>query len=334
MYTAEDLYTLRKFKTDVTTNNLPRWFVKLFRKFEAVMKSKLWAYWKVDLKKQVSSTDYDNYSPWLRTDLVFDPESGTVDLMWMTNKESSEFKGMKYLDTFRYGKSVEDYLPSSTYSPAMKFFRDQDFVNYCTASNEQVRTYDNVTYGYQMHDCWTLLSADCSENPTFAVFMKKDETNKMSLKIQMGGQFVQIKPSGYSMFELTVDGEEVDLDDQESVLYPSKTRVSSGVTESYKFRIHKWDNTFSVEIPFVIMVNYDGTQIQMTTSPFLKGRQCGMCGDFNRNKRFEMMGPQECLLKDGNEMAAAYAWADGESCPEMPECSGAEYSFSEIVNIH
>ena len=45
--------------------------------------------------------------------------------------------------------------------------------------NDEIRTYDNVTYQYQMHDCWTLISADCSENPMFAVFMKKDTSSKL-----------------------------------------------------------------------------------------------------------------------------------------------------------
>ena len=45
------------------------------------------------------------------------------------------------------------------------------------------------------------------------------------------------------------------------------------------------------------------------------------------------MGPQECLLKDGIEMAAAYSWAGDDSCPEMPECSERGYSLPQIVNI-
>jgi len=336
-YTAEDLYTLRKFKTDVTTNNIPRWLVKLFRRMEVIMKSKLWAYWKVDLKKQISSIDYDNYSPWVRTDLVFEPQTGTVDLTWMTNMETSEFKGIKYMETLRYGSSVEDYLPSSKFSPAMALLYRHDFVNYCTVSNDQVRTYDNVTYGYQMHDCWTMVSADCSEQPTFAVFMKANrQANKIAMRVQMGGKTVDIKPAGYSSYELTIDGEEIELEDQESFLYPSQTKVYSGVTEKYQFRVHKWDNTFSVDIPFITTINYDGYQIQTIASPFLKGKQCGMCGDFNRNKRFEFVGPEDCQLKNGNEMAAAYSWAEGEEeeCPETPECSTKDYSFSEIVNIY
>jgi len=229
---------------------------------------------------------------------------------------------------------VEDYLPSSRYSPVMTMFHDHDLVNYCTASNDEIRTYDNVTYQYQMHDCWTLISADCSENPMFALFMKKDTSSKVVLKIVLEGQVIEIKSSGYSRYDLNVNGEEIDLDEHESFLYPSKETVHSGVTERYKFRIHHWDNTFSVDIPFVLLINYDGSQVQVKASPFLKGKQCGMCGDFDRSKRFEFRGPQECLLNDGNEMAAAYAWEDGETCPEKPECADHEDNFSKIVHIY
>jgi len=329
-YTAEDLYTLRKFKTDVTTNNIPMWIVKLFRRMEVIMKTKLWPYWKVDLKRQISSIDYENYSPWVRTDLEFDPLTGTADLLWMTSMENSEFKGIRYMETLGYGNSVEDYLPSSKFSPMMKSLHDHDLLNYCTVSNDEVRTYDNVTYSYQMHDCWTLISADCSEDPTAAVFMKKDRANKISMRIMIGSNTIEIKPSGYSSYELTVDGEEVELDDQESFLFPSQAKVYSEPTDKYQFRVHKWDKTFTVDVPFVSTVNYDGTQIMTITSSFVKGRHCGMCGDFNRNKRFEFIGGQNCLLNNGNEMAASYAWADGEndSCPDKPECLSKDYTIS------
>ena len=35
------------------------------------------------------------------------------------------------------------------------------------------RTFDNVTYPYSMHNCWTLVSAHCSPVPSYAVFMRK-----------------------------------------------------------------------------------------------------------------------------------------------------------------
>jgi len=329
-YTAEDLYTLRKFKTDVTTNNIPKWIVKMFRRMEVIMKTKLWPYWKVDLKRQISSIDYDNYSPWVRTDLVFDPLSGTADFLWMTDIENSEFKGMKYKEVMKYGNTVEDYLPSSKFSPVMKSLHGHDLLNYCTVSNDQVRTYDNVTYDYMMHDCWTLIYADCSEQPEAAVFIKKNQANKISMRILIGSHTIEIQPAGYSSYELTVDGEEVELDDQESFLFPSQEKVYSEPTDDYHFRVHKWDNSFTVDIPFFSSVHYDGYQIMVVSTSFVMGRHCGMCGDFNRNKSFELMGDKNCLVKNGNEMAASYAWSDSEddSCPEKPECLERDYSTS------
>ena len=285
LMTAKDLYTLRKFKTDITTNNLPRWLIKMFRKIEVIMKTKLWAFWQVDLRKQMSSIDYDNYSPWLRTDLRFDPNSGTADLMWMTNLENSEFKGIPYDQYLQYGVSVEDYLPSSTYSLMQGVFMNQGFRYFCRATNDEVRTYTNVTYNYEMHDCWTLLSADCSEQPMFAVFMKKVDENRVAVRMQVKGHAIEIQPSGYSTFTATFDGEEYELDDQESWFFPSQEKMYQGVSQKHQFRVHKWENSFSIDIPFITTVHYDGIQIQITASPFLKSKQCGICGDFSTTRR-------------------------------------------------
>merc|ERR1711955_33454 len=128
------------------------------------------------------------------------------------------------------------------------------------------------------------------------------------MRIFIGSQIIELQPAGYSSYGLTIDGEEIELDDQESFLFPSQEKVYSEPTEKYQFRVHKWDNTFTVDIPFVSTVNYDGYQIMILSTSFVKCRHCGMCGDFNRNKRFELVGDQNCLLKNGNEMAASYAW--------------------------
>ena len=167
----------------------------------------------------------------------------------------------------------------------MKSLHGHDLLNYCTVSNDQVRTYDNVTYDYMMHDCWTLIYADCSEQPEAAVFIKKNQANKISMRILIGSHTIEIQPAGYSSYELTVDGEEVELDDQESFLFPSQEKVYNEPTDDYHFRVHKWDNSFTVDIPFFSSVHYDGYQIMVLSTSFVMGRHCGMCGDFNRNKR-------------------------------------------------
>ena len=52
---------------------------------------------------------------------------------------------------------------TSSLAPCSNFFL---LTNVC-------RTFDNVTYPYSMHNCWTLVSAHCSPVPSYAVFMRK-----------------------------------------------------------------------------------------------------------------------------------------------------------------
>merc|ERR1711862_331684 len=87
----------------------------------------------------------------------------------------------------------------------MGMLHNHDILNYCTASNKHVRTYDNVTYNYEMHDCWTLVSAHCVEDPEFAVFMKKDQNKQMALMVFIGGHKIEIVPSSSSRYYITVN---------------------------------------------------------------------------------------------------------------------------------
>ena len=72
-----------------------------------------------------------------------------------------------------------------------------------------VRTYDNVTYTYSKQDtCWTLISADCVEQPTFAVFIKKDEQiqARPGLLVIIGNVKVEFQPVNGIEYRIYVKG--------------------------------------------------------------------------------------------------------------------------------
>merc|ERR1711915_574311 len=83
------------------------------------------------------------------------------------------------------------------------------------------------------------------------------------------------------------------------------------------FKIYKWESTFTIDSFLRMTLHYDGSHISVISPPHVKGQQCGMCGDFNRDHRYEMLGPNECQLKNGNDMAKAWAW-DMEGSGECP----------------
>ena len=82
-------------------------------------------------------------------------------------------------------------------------------INRCAVTQDTVRTYDNVTYTYNKKDtCWTLISADCVEQPTFAVFIKRDEQvqNRPGLLVIIGNVKVEFQPVNDIEYRIYVKG--------------------------------------------------------------------------------------------------------------------------------
>ena len=58
-----------------------------------------------------------------------------------------------------------------------------------------------------------------------------------------------------------------------------------GAEKSYMFKIYKWEGTFTIDSFLRMTVHYDGSHVNIVAPPHVKGQQCGMCGDFNRDHR-------------------------------------------------
>jgi len=332
-YTADDLYTLRKFNFDIETANLPDWLKNKIYKAETWAKYYLLPYWEMDLENGENGYSNAEEEEKVELDLVFHSEEKTMDLEIQGKNQKSMFKGMKYWESENKDVSVEDYLPSSTFSPAISMLHNHNILNYCTASNKHIRTYDNVTYSYEMHDCWTLVSAHCTKDPEYAVFVKKDDNKQMALMVFVGGNKIEIIPTSDTRYDISVNDEETfDLSKDEAYYFPSKTVVVNGdySESSYVFKIYKWEGTFTINSFLRMTVHYDGSHVNIVAPPHVKGHQCGMCGDFNRDHRYEMIGPQECQLRNGKDMAAAWCWDKDQSgeCPSVDqECEYSEENY-------
>jgi hypothetical protein len=141
---------------DVETINLPSWLESILYKGETFGKYYLLPYWEMELESGPNGyTGYNNIKQEqkMEIDVVFHSQQKTIDMEVQRRNQKSMFKGMKYRESENNDVSVEDYLPSSSFSPAMAMLHNHNILNYCTASNKHIRTYDNVTYSYEMHDC-------------------------------------------------------------------------------------------------------------------------------------------------------------------------------------
>jgi len=353
-YTMKDLYTIYQYKWTANFEGLEPWMVASYRKLETLVKTGLFPFWKIDLDNSLSrksefiysTSDVDTYSPSVVVKQVFHPLEDTVDLYIQTNRDKNVFKGIKYgiweWNTEPYNDLTERMslfgsLRNSHVSSFMETLMKNKLIGSCVANTRNIRTYDNVTYPYNMHNCWTLVSAHCSPVPSYAVFMRKsskfatDLVPKMDVEIHLGGHELTLKPLTHAKYEIKIDGQDLSLDPHETYYFPSNQKLlrtdSSANQEvpTYKFKIYRWDREYTIEAFMNMVVYYDGNSVKLLAPAHVKGQHCGMCGDFNGDREHELIHPQMCELSSGTEMANAWVREQNDSsCPRKPDCQYSE----------
>ena len=218
LYSLEDMMTLRQYNWDITATKLPAWTVNLYKKLEAVLKTTLFPFWKLDAV--ITTHEINPREPKIRVETVLRPETQMVDLTLRHDKEVSRFMGIKYeyindwmTEPYRrlqsYFRLPLPMLTTSVSQETAGYLYYNQHINRCAVTQNTVRTYDNVTYTYNKKDtCWTLISADCVEQPTFAVFIKRDEQvqTRPGLLVIIGNVKVEFQPVNDIEYRIYVKG--------------------------------------------------------------------------------------------------------------------------------
>ena len=77
------------------------------------------------------------------------------------------------------------------------------------------------------------------------------------------------------------------------------------LTQAFCFRMNKWGSVYTVYSPLNAVITVDGTFVQVMPFPSVKGQHCGVCGDFDGNRKNDLID------KSGAPIAAeqmAKAW--------------------------
>eukprot|EP00092_Neocalanus_flemingeri_P025744 GFUD01027909.1.p1 GENE.GFUD01027909.1~~GFUD01027909.1.p1 ORF type:complete len:741 (-),score=120.67 GFUD01027909.1:127-2277(-) len=337
LYTMHDLFTLRHYTWDITATNLEPWMVSAYKKMGALVKTSLFPFW--EFTPEFTSHEVAPRQPKLRIEQIFHPKLNTFDLTLQVDKDVSKFMGVNYgilewntEPYLRLNRIPIPFYHSSYLRPEfVNYMYYNNVINHCHATSHSVRTYDNVTYPYTMdHSCWTLISSDCNEHPSFAVFMKKEKKTPLGLMFFIGDLKVEFVPIKTNVFRIYVKGDigqgkqgPYDLTDKDFLYWsPTEGTKLNTVLPDFMFKIFRRQNNYVVDFFPQMMINYDGNSVQVLAGPQVKGQHCGMCGDYNRNTYHELLDPQMCPLNTGDEMARAWA-LDTKYCSTKvtkPEC--------------
>ena len=164
----------------------------------------------------------------------------------------------------------------------------------CFIGEKRVITFDNVAYNYTLGECDHVLVTDCYQKSHFAI-MARDSNGRKIVKVVLDKDMVEMDPSG----TVTINGDSKTLDkDTRFEIFDGKDMIVS------VFRI---GNAMKIELHSVgLDLVASNTQLTIGGPWMLRGRTCGVCGDFDQEKFHEHKTPQRCAVSSGSIMATSF----------------------------
>ena len=175
----------------------------------------------------------------------------------------------------------------------------------CYVGSDAVWTYDGAYYNYTLNECPHVLMTDCHKTSEIAVTAHQNRDGHKIVTVIYGRDTVELDASGYvtingaktsykgldkeSRFEIREQGNKA----IRAVVYPYG---SEGVT----FEIRQWN----------FWIKIQGSHIEMSAPYWLRGKTCGMCGDFNQEVAGEWKTAERCAVSAGELMAASFQVLD------------------------
>merc|ERR1712071_727875 len=186
--------------------------------------------------------------------------------------------------------------------------------------NTTLVTFDNVTLKYECPTCYTLVSADCSAQPRYAVFAKKtDKPLPLAVKIYAGGHHMEFTPTDTEV-EVRANGKAVSIESGKPYMMTDKDGIL------HYFRVNKVGDHYYIDVPMLMLsFRYTGDDITNMIPATHRAQHCGMCGDYNGQRSRELVAPSGCNMKDASDLAKSYVLRD-KNCKDsirVPSCQAA-----------
>jgi hypothetical protein len=248
--------------------------------------------------------------------IKYDPATGASNMTWVRPFETVVAHNVRF---------PEDYEPFSPLSLAyfqtlyplnagQNWARASLNKTYGGASEDKcfvgpkaVYTYDGGFYNYTVDQCEHVLMTDCSQETKIAVLSRQEGQYKV-VKVVYGNDTVELNPTG----SVTING--------------VKTAVKS-LDKDARFEIRQFNNRAIKAVVYPILdgivlevrslnffIKVQGSHVELTAPRHLRGRTCGLCGDYNQETTGEFKTPNRCAVSDGELMAASFKLTSGQGC--------------------
>merc|ERR1712025_1402208 len=172
----------------------------------------------------------------------------------------------------------------------------------CKVEGKSFRTFDNKTLPLYLDQCFHVLAADCSKQQQYGILARQlqQSSQQKEVKIYLGQSEIRITPVQQTL-KVVVNGQEQQV--QQNQWQP--LRSAEGVKLGQILLTQ--NNVVQVYAPYYsLALTFDGENIAVETSQWLKGQQCGICGNNNQQPKDDLEGPQYCMYSEAEIQNAAW----------------------------
>jgi len=278
-YTPECWLTLwdaslaRRYTWDMDFEKTTPTVKTLLAKAQTAVKAALLPYWDGNVDALDGAlTD----TPKIGFEFVFKNKDLVADATFVTDKGTSKFPDVT-LNLPNWTSRLRQLKLETTIPQLIS----SNVLSSCLHTSGSIQTLDNVTSVYKPSACWTLASGHCAPKPGYAVFTKKNGNMPLALRAYIGGHKFEFVPTSSKSIQVTKDGSPQDVADKGSKTY------MEGKEEIAK--LIRWGSVYTLHSEGNVMINFDGTFAQIIPAPYVKGQHCGVCGNFDGNRKNEFL---------------------------------------------
>ncbi|KAG8320463.1 hypothetical protein J6590_068368 [Homalodisca vitripennis] len=165
-------------------------------------------------------------------------------------------------------------------SPALPPWKAQGL---CAINSQTVLTMDNTTKSLSLTSCFTVLLADCSEDASFAVLVKKmAEPQHLAMKLYLGEDIIELLPSTNGSIDIFLN-ESIKL----SPITEDYHHGGTNETNPFFSISVKQGGATEVELHNGVVVQHYTQTIVALVPGIFRGYTCGLCADFNSDTNNE-----------------------------------------------